>query len=119
MKFKPTQFPLTRSVAKTGSAGWTIITGIVEGAINVKLAEQGMYPTYFCGKSGCDGSFNLVSKVNRPLVCPRCGSEIDWTGIATKKVKRCPDCQSVGSNYDTYCKFHFPAVSLQEMDEPL
>jgi len=119
MKYKPTIFPLASAVAKMGSPGWAIVTGILEGAVNVGLAQQGVPPTYSCGKPSCGGSFSLVSKVNRPLVCPKCGSEIDWTGIATKKVKRCPKCHKIGSDFDKFCKFHVPAVALEEIEEPI
>lgn len=119
MKYKPTLFPATMAVAQMGSAGWTLVTGIVEGALKVKLAQRGIPLTYSCGKPGCGGSFNLVSKADRPLACPECGSEIDWTGIATKKVKRCPQCHKLGNDFDKYCKFHVPAVPLQEVEEPI
>ena len=119
MKYKPTLFPATMAVAKMGSPGWTLLTGIAEGALNVKLAQQGAPLAFSCGKPSCSGSFNLVSKVNRPLVCPECGSEIDWTGIVTKKVKRCPKCARIGSDFDKYCKFHVPAIALQEAEEAI
>lgn len=119
MKYKPTIFPITMAVAKMGSPGWTFLTGLAEVALNVKLAQEGVPLTYSCGKPGCNGSFNLVPKINRPLVCPECGSEIDWTGIATKKVKRCPTCHRLGNDFDKYCKFHAPAVPLQEVEEPI
>lgn len=119
MKYKPTLFPATKAVAKMGSPGWTLLTGIVEGAVNLGLAQQGGPLIYNCGKPGCSGSFNLVSKANRPLVCPECGSEINWTGIATRKVKRCPQCHKIGGDFDKYCKFHVPAVLLQEVEEPI
>jgi DNA-directed RNA polymerase subunit RPC12/RpoP len=119
MKYKPTLFPATMAVAKMGSPGWTLLTGIVEGALTVKLAQQGVPLTYSCGKPSCSGSFNLVSKVDRPLVCSECGSEIDWTGIATRKVKVCPKCGKKGNDWDTFCKFHVPAVALKVVEEPL
>jgi len=119
MKYKPTTLPLTQAIAKMGNDGWTLLTGLAEIALKVKLAGEGIPPTYGCGKKGCTGAFVLISKTERPLVCPKCGSEIDWAGIATKKVKRCPKCGKVGSEWESFCKYHVPAIALKENEEPL
>lgn len=119
MKYKPTVLPLTQVVAKMGNDGWTFLAGVAEVALQLKLAAEGVPPTYGCGKPGCTGTFVLISKTERPIVCPKCGVEIDWTGIATKKVKRCPSCGRVGNDWDSFCKFHVPAIALSEKDEPI
>jgi hypothetical protein len=119
MKYKPKAFPFTQAVAEMGSNGWTLVAGLVEFAGNLALTEKGIPPTYSCGKRGCTGTFSTMSKSERPLVCPKCGSEIDWIGIATKKVKRCPVCHKAGSDLDIYCKYHVPGVPLKEYEEPI
>lgn len=119
MKYKPRVFPLTQAAAQMGNDFWTLLAVAGAFTLEIKSAQKGNPPIYGCGKPECTGAFALISKTERPLVCPKCGSEIDWTGIATKKVKRCPTCGKMGGQLDSYCKFHVPSVALKEVDEPI
>ena len=100
-----------------GNDGWTFLAGIAEAALSLKLAEKGIPFSWGCGNPNCDGTFTMVSHSSRPLVCPKCGQEIDWTGIATRKVKTCPVCGQQRNAWDTYCPYHVPPVELTERDE--
>jgi len=119
MKYKPKALPLTQAVAKMGSDGWTFLAGIAEVALNAKLAKEGIPFSWGCGNPNCSGTFSMISHTARPLVCPKCGAEIDWTGIATKKVKVCPKCGKKGNDWDAFCPDHVPAVALKEMEEAI
>ena len=117
MKYKPTILPLTRAVAEMGNDGWTFLAGVAEVALKLNLAEQGVPPTFGCGNPNCTGTLAMTSHASRPLVCSQCGSEINWTGIATKKVVVCPTCGRKGEDWNKFCPFHNPAVALHEVDE--
>jgi hypothetical protein len=119
MKYKPTLFGITKEVAKLKQPSAVIITGILETALNLGTAYYGGYVAYSCGNPKCNGTFILASRTRRPLVCPKCGEEIDWVGIATRKIKICPQCNSEYHLDDNYCPYHLPKVGLVEKEIPL
>lgn len=119
MKYKPKAFPFTQAVGKRDDNLLTMITLFFEAALTIDMMKKGIPMTLLCGKPGCAGSFALVSAENRPRVCPICGCEIDWSGILTREVKRCPKCGAIGSDRDSFCKYHVPAVRLEVVEEPI
>jgi hypothetical protein len=119
MKYKPKTFPITQAVAKRGDNLLTFISLFGEAYLTVEMAKKGIPWRFYCGKPGCKGSFPLPSVNTRPLVCPVCGSEIDWTGIATRLVSHCPECGAIGNDHDTFCKYHVPAVRLEVIEVPI
>jgi len=46
------------------------------------------------------------------------GEEIDWIGIATRKIKICPQCNREHGVDDNYCPYHIPKVALVEKEIP-
>ncbi|MDQ5868629.1 MAG: hypothetical protein M3530_02750 [Thermoproteota archaeon] len=52
----------------------------------------------------------------RPLVCHKCGSEIDWEGEYISRIKVCPKCNKEYDTNANYCPFHSPPVSLLEKE---
>ena len=119
MKYKPTMFGITREVAKLKDPRATFISGIAETLLNLGTAYYGGFVTYSCGNPECSGTFTLTSRTKRPLVCPKCGEEIDWVGIATRKIKICPECNREYRLDDNYCPYHLPKVALVEKEIPL
>jgi len=119
MKYKPSLFPITKAAIEAQNWGATLAAGVFEIWVASQSAKAGIPPLYSCGNPKCNGTFTITSMDSRPLVCQKCGAEIDWTGIATKKVKRCPKCKRVGNFDDVYCAHHMPAVALEEVEEPL
>jgi hypothetical protein len=119
MKYKPKAFPITQAVEKRNDNFTTAITLFFEAALTIGMAQKGIPMTFLCGKPGCSGSFGITSVENRPRVCPICGSEIDWSGILTREVKRCPKCGIIGNDHDVFCKYHIPAVRLEVVEIPI
>lgn len=119
MKYKPTMFPATVAAVKAENWGIALLAGVLETWMGATNFKAGAGLVFSCGNPKCGGSFALVSGAKRPLVCPKCGQEIDWTGIATRKVKRCPECKRLGKSDDIYCSYHVPPVALREEEVPL
>ena len=119
MKYKPKLFGITEKAAKLGDPGATLISGIFELALSLGTAYYGGFVTYSCGNPECSGTFTLTSRTKRPLVCHKCGEEIDWVGIVTRKIKICPQCNREYRLDDNYCLYHLPRVALVEKEIPL
>lgn len=115
-KYKPIFFPIAEAVSKNGDTAATVLALAGEIFLYSKLMKAGIPPVFHCGKPRCTGTFPMTSPDKRALVCPICGSEIDWEGIGTKKIKHCPKCGAVGNLWDTYCAFHVPAVKLEVVE---
>jgi len=119
MKYKPTFLGITEEVTKLKDPQLTVISGILETALQIGTAYYGGYVTYSCGNPKCGGTFTLTSRAKRPLICRKCGEEIDWKDIATKIIRICPKCNTEYSLDDNYCPYHVPKVALVEKEIPL
>jgi len=120
MKYKPTIWGITREVDKLKNPNLTALSGILETIGFLGNAYYNRSLIYSCGNPQCNKPFEpLKSNTQRPLVCPRCGEEVDWTGIATRKIKTCPQCKREYSLSDNYCPNHIPRVALVEKEIPL
>lgn len=120
MKYKPTIWGITKEVAKLKNPNLTAISKILETVAFLGTAYYGGCLTYSCGNPECGKAFKpFKSNAERPLVCLRCGEEIDWEGIATRKIKICPQCNREYSIDDNYCPYHIPKVELVEKEIPL
>jgi predicted amidophosphoribosyltransferase len=95
------------------------VSGILEGVLNFASAHYGSVITYSCGNPDCNAAITFSSKSKRPLVCSKCGEEIDWVGIATKMIKICPECNQQFGIDERYCPYHLPKVALIEKEIPL
>jgi DNA-directed RNA polymerase subunit RPC12/RpoP len=120
MKYKPTLFAITKEVAKLNNPTATAISGILETALHIGTRYYTGNRIYSCGNPRCNKAFEpFISNAERPLVCPQCGEEIDWEGIATRKIKVCPQCRREYDLYINYCPYHIPKVALKEEEIPL
>lgn len=120
MKYKPTIWGITREVAKLRNDNLTAMSGILETIGFLGNAYYNRSLIYSCGNPLCNQTFEpFTSHSDRPLVCPRCGEEVDWTGIGTRKAKVCPRCKHEYSLNDKYCPYHLPRVALEEKEIPL
>jgi hypothetical protein len=72
--------------------------------------------TYLCGNPDCGTLIIFHTKEPRPIVCHRCGSEIDWEGEYITTIRICPKCNKEYDTTANYCTFHTPPVSLIEKE---
>jgi predicted amidophosphoribosyltransferase len=72
--------------------------------------------TYLCGNPDCGTLIIFHTKEPRPIVCLRCGSEIDWEGEYITTIRICPKCNKEYDVTANYCPFHSPPVSLIEKE---
>jgi DNA-directed RNA polymerase subunit RPC12/RpoP len=72
--------------------------------------------TYLCGNPDCGTLIIFHTKETRPIVCHRCGSEIDWEGEYITTIRICPKCNKEYDTTANYCPFHTPPVSLIEKE---
>ncbi len=60
--------------------------------------------TYLCGNPDCGTLIIFHTSGARPVICHRCGAEIDWEGEYVTRIKICPKCNN---EYDTNPKNEF------------
>ena len=72
--------------------------------------------TYLCGNPDCGTLIIFHTNEPRPIVCHRCGSEIDWEGEYITTIRICPKCNKEYDTTANYCPFHSPPVSLIEKE---
>lgn len=72
--------------------------------------------TYVCGNPNCGALMIFHSNEVRPIVCIRCGSDIDWEGKYITRIKVCPKCNKEYDTSANYCAFHTPPISLIERE---
>jgi len=72
--------------------------------------------TYVCGNPNCGALIIFHSNEVRPIVCIRCGSDIDWEGKYITRIKVCPKCNKEYDTSANYCAFHTPPISLIERE---
>jgi hypothetical protein len=72
--------------------------------------------SYLCGNPECGTLIIFHTNEPRPIVCHRCGSELDWEGEYITKIRLCPKCHKEYDTTANYCPFHSPPVSLIEKE---
>jgi len=72
--------------------------------------------TFLCGNPDCGTLIIFHSNEARPIVCIRCGSEIDWEGKYITRIKVCPKCNKEYDISANYCAFHIPPFILIERE---
>ena len=83
----------------------TVVSGL-EGSLGKR--------TYLCGNPDCGTLIIFHNNEPRPIVCHRCGAEIDWEGEFITTIRLCPKCNKEYDVSANYCPFHSPPVSLVE-----
>jgi endogenous inhibitor of DNA gyrase (YacG/DUF329 family) len=72
--------------------------------------------SYLCGNPECGTLIMFHTNEPRPIVCHRCGSELDWEGEYITTIRSCPKCNKEYDTTANYCPFHSPPVSLIEKE---
>lgn len=103
--------PIKRPAPETDNALVKILDSIISG-----LEQSVGKRTYLCGNPDCGTLIIFHSNESRPIVCHRCGSEIDWEGEYLTRIRICPKCEKEYDTISNYCSFHFPPVSLIEKE---
>jgi len=103
--------PIKRPSAESENPLVKMLDSIVSGL------EQSMGKrTYLCGNPDCGTLIIFHSNEPRPLVCTRCGIEIDWEGEYITRIKVCPKCNKEYASTANFCQFHSPPISLIEKE---
>jgi len=106
-RFKPNKRPS----GDTDNPLSKVLESIVSGL------EQSMGKrTYLCGNPECGALIIFHSKEPRPVICLKCGTEIDWEGEYVTRIKVCPKCHEEYDSYANFCSHHSPAVTLVEKE---
>lgn len=106
-KFKP----IKRPSVDTENPLLKVLDSMVSGL------EQSMGKrTYLCGNPDCGTLIIFHSNEPRPVVCHRCGNEIDWEGEYITRIRTCPTCNKEYDSTANYCQFHSPPVTLIEKE---
>jgi hypothetical protein len=100
-----------RPAAITDNPMVKVLDSIVSG-LEGSLGKR----TYLCGNPGCGTLIIFHNNESRPIVCHRCGAEIDWEGEFITTIRQCPKCNKEYDVTANYCPFHSPPVSLVEKE---
>jgi hypothetical protein len=104
-KFKPIKRPFDETHNPLVKMLDTIVSGLEQ-----TLGRH----TYLCGNPECGTLIIFHSNDPRPVVCLRCGSEVDWEGEYISRIKVCPKCNMEYDSTANYCQSHLPPISLME-----
>jgi hypothetical protein len=104
-KFKPIKRPFDETHNPLVKMLDTIVSGLEQ-----TLGRH----TYLCGNPDCGTLIIFHSNDPRPVVCLRCGSEVDWEGEYISRIKVCPKCNMEYDSTANYCQSHLPPISLME-----
>ena len=99
--------PVKRPSAETDNSLIKMWDSIVKG-LEGSLGKR----TYLCGNPDCGTLIMFHTSETRPVVCHRCGAEIDWEGEYITRISVCPKCNKEYDTNANFCQFHSPPVSL-------
>ena len=99
--------PIKRPSAETDNSLIKMLDSIVKG-LEGSLGKR----TYLCGNPDCGTLITFHTSEARPIVCHRCGVDIDWEGEYVTTISVCPECNKEYDTNANYCQFHSPPVSL-------
>ncbi len=68
------------------------------------------------GNPDCGTLIIFHTNEPRPIVCHRCGSEIDWEEEYITTIRICPKSNKEYDTTANYCPFHSPPISLIEKE---
>jgi len=100
-----------RPSAETDNSMVKVLDSIVSG-LEGSLGKR----SYLCGNPDCGTLIIFHTNEPRPIVCHRCGAEIDWEGEYITTIRICPKCNKEYDVTANYCPFHSPPVSLIEKE---
>ena len=100
-----------RPAAITDNPMVKVLDSIVSG-LEGSLGKR----TYLCGNPDCGTLIVFHSNEPRPVVCHRCGVEIDWEGEYLMRIKICPKCNKEYESNSNFCSLHLPALALIEKE---
>ena len=103
--------PVKRHSLETDNTLVKVLESLVNG-LEQSLGKR----TYVCGNPDCGTLMIFRSNEPRPVVCHRCGVEIDWEGEYLTRIKICPKCNKEYESNSNFCSFHFPALALIEKE---
>ena len=100
-----------RPSAETDNPFFKMLDSIVSG-LEGSLGKR----SYLCGNPDCGTLIAFHSNEPRPVVCHRCGVEIDWEGEYLMRIKICPKCNREYESNSNFCSLHVPALALFEKE---
>jgi hypothetical protein len=103
--------PVKRPSAETDSTLVKVLDSIING-----LEQSVGRRTYLCGNPDCGTMIIFHSNEPRPVICHKCGLEIDWEGEYLTRIRICPRCNKEYDAIANYCSYHYPSVQLIEKE---
>jgi hypothetical protein len=103
--------PVKRHSLETDNTLVKVLESLVNG-LEQSLGKR----TYLCGNPDCGTLIVFHSNEPRPVVCHRCGIEIDWEGEYMMRIKICPKCNKEYESNSNFCSLHLPALALFEKE---
>ncbi|HEX9317301.1 MAG TPA: hypothetical protein VF884_00025 [Nitrososphaeraceae archaeon] len=103
--------PIKRPSAETDSTFVKVLDSIING-----LEQSVGRRTYLCGNPDCGTLIIFHSNEPRPVICHKCGLEIDWEGEYLTRIRVCPRCNKEYDAIANYCSYHYPSVQLIEKE---
>ena len=103
--------PVKRHSLETDNTLVKVLESLVHG-LEQSLGKH----TYLCGNPDCGTLIVFHSNEPRPVVCHRCGVEIDWEGEYLMRIKICPKCNKEYESNSNFCSLHLPALALIEKE---
>lgn len=100
-----------RPSAETDNPFVKMLDSIVSG-LEGSLGKR----SYLCGNPDCGTLIIFHTNEPRPVVCHRCGNEIDWEGEYITRIRICPTCNKEYDTNANCCSFHSPPVPLIEKE---
>jgi hypothetical protein len=103
--------PVKRHSLETDNTLVKVLESLVNG-LEQSLGKR----TYHCGNPDCGTLIVFHSNEPRPVVCQRCGVEIDWEGEYLMRIKICHKCNKEYESNSNFCSLHLPALALIEKE---
>ncbi len=68
------------------------------------LGEHVKEPSFLCGNHKCNQMLKISKETNPPKFCVKCGTELDWSDLLVKIIKKCPKCEVEYSERSYFCE---------------
>ena len=103
--------PVKRSSPESDKTVIKLLESLI-GGVEQSLGKR----TYLCGNPDCGTLIVFHSNEPRPLVCHKCGVEIDWEGEYITRIRICPKCNKEYESNSNFCSLHLPPERLIEKE---